>query len=88
MYLIIWLFNFHYLPDEDDKKVDAKNEDEDEKTWKNEFDFWILHIKVKFYANFHENLRKKFLTNFVGHFWLIEAKMKMKIKKIEKQVRF
>ena len=32
------LFNFDYLPDEDGKKVDAKNEDEDEKIWKNEFD--------------------------------------------------
>ena len=29
--LTISLFNFEYLPDEDGKKVDAKNEDEDEK---------------------------------------------------------
>ena len=27
----ISLFNFDYLPDEDGKKVDSKNEDEDEK---------------------------------------------------------
>ena len=39
--LTISLFNFDYLPDEDGKKVDAKNENEHEKIWKNEFDFWI-----------------------------------------------
>ena len=33
--LTISLFNFDYLPDEKGKKVDAKNEDEDEKIWKN-----------------------------------------------------
>ena len=37
--LTISLFNFDYLLDEDGKKVDAKNEDEDEKIWKNEFGF-------------------------------------------------
>ena len=37
--LTISLFNFDYLPDKDGGKVGAKNEDEDEKTWKNEFDF-------------------------------------------------
>ena len=26
------------------------------------------------YGNFHENQRKKFLTHFVSHFWLIEDK--------------
>ena len=57
----IWLLNFDYLPDENGKKVDAKNEknDDDEKNWKSETDFWILHIKIWFYRNFHENLRKK-----------------------------
>ena len=69
----IWLLNFDYLPDGNGKKVDAKNEknDDDEKNWKNETDFWILHIKIWFYRNFHENLRKKmdqflktFLTNW------------------------
>ena len=57
--LIIWLFNFDYLPDGDEEKVDAKNENEDEKYWKNELDFWIFHIKIRFYGNCHENLRKK-----------------------------
>ena len=35
----ISLFNFDYLSDEDGEKVDAKNEDEDEKISKNEFHF-------------------------------------------------
>ena len=60
-----------------------ENEDEDKKIWKNEFDFWILHIKTRLFKNFHENLRK-FLTHSLSHFWLIEAKMKMKIKKFGK----
>ena len=47
------------MPDGDGEKVDAKNEDEDEKYWKNEFDFWIFHAKIRFYGNCHENLRKK-----------------------------
>ena len=51
---------------------------------KNEFDFWIFHIKTRLYRNFHENLRKNFLTYFLSHFLLIEAKMKMKIKKFGK----
>ena len=37
--LTISLFNFDYLPDEDEKKSWCQNEDEDEKIWKNEFDF-------------------------------------------------
>ena len=37
--LSISLFNFDCLTDEDREKVDAKNEDEDEKIWKNEFEF-------------------------------------------------
>ena len=57
--LTISLFNLHYLPDKDGEKNDAKNEDEDEKIWKNDFDFWIFHIKIRLYDNFHENLRKK-----------------------------
>ena len=58
----------------------SKNGDEYEKIRKNDFDFWILHIKIRLCGSFHENLRKKFLTHFVRHFWLMEAKMKMKIK--------
>ena len=68
--LTIWLFNFDYLPDEDGKKVDAKNEAEDKKFWKNEFDFWILHIKLGFMEIFMKIWEKKidlflkiFLTN-------------------------
>ena len=36
------------------------------------------------YGNFNENLRKTFLTHFVSHFSLIDAKTKMKMKKIGK----
>ena len=69
--LTISLFNFDYLPDEDEKKIYTKNKDEDEKIWKNEFDFWIFHIKIKLCDNFCEKLRikksdpffKTFLTN-------------------------
>ena len=48
------------MPDEDGEKVDAKNEGKDEKNWENEFDFWILHIKIRLYINFHENLGPKY----------------------------
>ena len=37
----------------------GKNEDEKEKVWKNESDFWILHIKIKLCGKFNKNLRKK-----------------------------
>ena len=53
----------------------------DEKNWENEFDFWIIHIKVRLYGNFHENLVKKKFDTFLGNFWLIKAKMKMKMIK-------
>ena len=62
----------------------GKNKTEDEQIWENESDFSILHIKIRLCGNFHENLREKFLTHFLTHFWLIEAKMKMKIKKFGK----
>ena len=58
-----------------------KNQNVNEKMWENEFDFWILRIKIRLYGNFHENLRKKFLTHFLNHFSLIKAKTKMKMKK-------
>ena len=38
----------------------SKNEDEDEKIWENEFNFWILHIKIRLRGTFHKNVRKKF----------------------------
>ena len=37
----------------------GKNEDVNEKIWENEFDLWILHIKIRLYGTFHKNLRKK-----------------------------
>ena len=49
-----------------------------------ESNFWILHIKIRLCGNFHENSRKKFLTHFSRHFWLIKAKMKMQMKKFRK----
>ena len=38
----------------------GKNEDENEKTWENKSDFWILYIRIKLNGNFHENLWEKF----------------------------
>ena len=38
----------------------GKNEDEDEGIWENEFNFGILHIKIRLDGTFHKNLRKKF----------------------------
>ena len=61
-----------------------KNENEKEKIWKKEINFWILHIRIRLCGNFHENIWEKNLTHFLRHFWLIEAKMKMKMKKIGK----
>ena len=43
----------------------STNEDEDEEIWKNESEFWILHVKISSCGNFHENPRKKFLTHFL-----------------------
>ena len=59
----------------------SKNGDVNKKFWENEFDPWILHIKIRLYGNFLGNPRKNFLTHFLSHFWLIKAKMKMKMKK-------
>ena len=61
----------------------GKNEDEDEKILEHEFDFWSIHIKIRLHGNFYEYLLKKVLSHFL-HFWLIEAKMKMKMKKYGK----
>ena len=38
IFITISLSNFDYFPHEDGKKIDAKNEDEDEKFWTNKFD--------------------------------------------------
>ena len=51
----------------------GKNEDEEEKNWKNEIKFCILHIKIGFCGNFHENPRKKFLNHFF--FFLINTRL-------------
>ena len=56
----------------------SKNKDENEKVWENKFDFGILHIKIRILGNSHKVGEK---TRFLGHFWLIEAKIKMKMKK-------
>ena len=65
-----------------------KNENNDEKMRKNESDFWIIHIKTKLCGNFHENPRKKFLTNLLKHFWAIEAKWRWRRKNLEKWNQF
>ena len=63
----------------------GKNEDEDEKIWENDLNFSILHIKIRLYSNFDVNLWTKNFGPYLEHFfWLIEAKAKMKIKKIGK----
>ena len=82
--LTIWLFNFDYFPDVDGKKENDKNEDDGEKIGENEFNFWILHIKIRLYDNFHENQWEKCFRPYCRTFWLIEAKMKMKMKKYGK----
>ena len=86
--LTISLFNFDYLPDEDWKKVDCKNKNEDEEIWKNEFDFWILRIKIRLYGNFDLNQWTKSFDPFLGHFLLIEVKMKMNMKNMGKWAQF
>ena len=72
------------MPDNDGEKVDAKNEDEDEKTWKNEFAFWILHIKIRLYGICHENLRKKKFDPFLKTFLINRGKNENEIEKIWK----
>ena len=63
----------------------SRNKDEDEKVWENEFNFSIIHIKIKLYGNFHEDLLKTKFDPFLRHLWLIETKMKMEIKKHRKR---
>ena len=47
----------------------GKNENEDEKIWgRNEFNFWILHIKIRLCCNFHKIGEKKKLTHCIRHF--------------------
>ena len=35
------------------------------KIWENEFNFCIIHIKIRLCDSFHENLRKKCLTHLL-----------------------
>ena len=65
----------------------GKNEDVSGKIWEYEFDLWILHIKIRLYGNFDVNLWANTFDPFLGYFWLIEAKMKIKMKNIGKWVR-
>ena len=40
-----------------------KNEDVNENNWENDFDFLILHIKIRLCGSFPKNLKKTFLAN-------------------------
>ena len=62
----------------------GKNENVNEEIWKNKFDLW----KLGYMAIFMKICGKKNLTHILGHFWLIEAKMKMKIKNMGKWIQF
>ena len=62
----------------------GKNEVEDKKNWKNDLVFEFSISKLGYMAIFMKICAKNFLTLFVGHFWLIEAKMKMKMNKFGK----
>ena len=42
---------------------------------------YFLHIKIKLYGHFNPNLWTKNLDPFLGHFWVIETKIKMNMKK-------
>ena len=57
--LTIWLYNFDYFTGEDGKKVNAENEDEDEKILRNEFEYCILHIKIGYMTIFMKIWEKK-----------------------------
>ena len=78
--LTISLFNFDYLPNEDGKNVEAKNEDEDEIFGKVNliFEFSISKLAWQFSLTiFMKIWEEESLTNFFRHSWLIERKMKM-----------
>ena len=38
----------------------GKNKNKNKKIWKNEFEYWILHIKIRLDVTFRKNLKKKF----------------------------
>ena len=62
----------------------GKNENENGKFNKDEFDFWIPYIKARLYCNFHENLRKKNWRNFKDIFDKLRQKWRWKWKNLEK----
>ena len=78
------LFNFDYLPDEDGKKVDAKNKDEDEKIWKNEFVFEFFISKVGYMTIYMKVEEEKVWPIFKDIFHLSRQKSKCKWKQFGK----
>ena len=82
--LTISLLYFDYLPRDDGKKVDAKNEDEDKKIWKMNFIFKFSVSKLGYMKIFMKIWEGKNLIHFLRHFWPSEAKMKMQMKNIGK----
>ena len=62
----------------------GKNEIVNEKIWENEFDLWILHIKVRLYGNFHENLWKKNFDQFFRTLLTNRGKNEIEDEKYEK----
>ena len=95
----IWFLNSPYSPyvnfhENLRKKTDpffktfltnrGKNEIVNEKIWENEFDLWILHIKVRLYGNFHENLWKKNFDQFFRTLLTNRGKNEIEDEKYEK----
>ena len=66
---LISLFNLHYLPDKDGELNDAKNEDEDEKTWKMNLICEFSILKLGYMAISMKICGKQNLAHFLGHFW-------------------
>ena len=62
----------------------GKNEIINEKIWENEFDLWILHIKVRLYSNFYENLWKKNFDQFFRTLLTNPGKNEIEDEKYEK----
>ena len=60
----------------------GKNEDADKRIWENEFNFWIIHIEIRLYDNFHENLFKKKIDPFFRTFLTNRGKNEDEDKKI------
>ena len=52
----------------------SNTEDVNEKKWENEFDLWILHIKIWLFRNFPENLWEKNFDPFFRTFLTRQGK--------------